>query len=153
MTAGVWVLLAAVVVTLIIGLALRRRSGSVRTVAATDTDEQLVVLLGEAGLLEVGRSPVLLHFSASWCGPCAGVRQLVDSLAAQLPWLRHLEVDVAAHPALSARLRVLSLPTVLIYDTGLQQRFRVAGAPSAADLRAVLTPLSPGGAASGSDAG
>ncbi len=150
---GVWVLLAAVVLALIIGLVLRRRSGSVRAVAPADGDEQLAALLGEAGTPDAGSAPLLLHFSASWCGPCAGVRVLVDQLAEEFSWLHHVEVDVAAHPELAARLRVLSLPTVLIYDTGLQQRFRVAGAPSAADLRTALAPLSPGGAAAGPVAG
>jgi thiol-disulfide isomerase/thioredoxin len=150
---GVWVLLAAVLAALVLGLVLRRRSGSVRAVEPADGDEQLAVLLAQAGVPDAGSAPLLLHFSASWCGPCVGVRQLVGQLAGQLPWLRHVEVDVSVHPELSARLRVLSLPSVLIYDTGLQQRFRVAGAPSAADLRAALAPLSPGGAAPGPVAG
>ncbi|MEO9221108.1 MAG: thioredoxin family protein, partial [Mycobacteriaceae bacterium] len=67
----------------------------------------------------------------------------------ELAWLRHAEVDVAEHPQLSALLRVLSLPTVIVYDTGLEQRFRLSGPPRAADLRAALLALRPGGATPG----
>jgi len=75
---------------------------------------------------------------------------VVDQIAGELPWLGHLEVDVTEHPQLSAALRVLSLPTVLVYDASLQQRFRVAGAPSVGDLRAVLAPMASGDAVPGS---
>ncbi len=150
---GLWVLLGAVLLAVVVGVALRRRSGTVRAVAASPGDEQLATLLAEAGLPDATAAPILLHFSASWCGPCAGVRQVVSQLAGELPWLAHLEVDVAEHPQLAAHLRVLSLPTVLVYGSGLQQRFRVAGAPSAAELRVVLRSLSDGGAEADPGAG
>ncbi len=146
---GLWVLLAAVLVAVLIGLAVRRRSGSVRPVTA-GAPAELASLLAEAGFTHPSGTPLLLHFSAPWCGPCAGVRRVVDQIAGELPWLGHLEVDVTEHPQLSAALRVLSLPTVLVYDASLQQRFRVAGAPSVGDLRAVLAPMAPGDAVPGS---
>lgn len=78
---------------------------------------------------------------------------MVDALAGEFAWLRHLEVDVAAHPELAAELPVLSLPMVLVFDAELRQRFRVAGAPSRTALRAVLLRLTPGDAFPGSVAG
>lgn len=158
---GMWVLLAAFAVAAVTGLVLRRRSGTVRVVdfpRVAPESEHLSAHLLEAGLVDAGKTdlppaPLILHFSASWCGPCVAVRELVDKLADELPSVRHIEVDVAEHPQLSSELRVLSLPTVLVYDADMRQRFRVAGTPSAADLRAVLLPLFDGGNATAPTSG
>lgn len=145
---GLWVLFGAVVLALAVGVVLRRRSGTVRTVdfpRVVREPENLTAQLLEAGLMDeataTSTAPLILHFSATWCGPCAGVRTLVDQLSAQLPAVRHVEVDVTEHHELAAELRVLSLPTVLVYDGSMQQRFRVSGAPTATDLRAAVLPL------------
>lgn len=153
---GLWVLLAAVGAAVVIGTVGRRRSGRVHAVlpaAEPGESQQLAARLAEAGWTFRETAPLILHFSAPWCGPCAGVRRVVAQLAVELPWVGHLEVDVARHPQLSSRLRVLSLPTVLIYDARLHQRFRVAGAPSVDDLRAVLLPLADGDDASATASG
>ena len=150
---GLWVLLVAVGIAVILGVVLQRRSGRVTPSTAPQPPEQLAALLSEAGVAAPADAPLLVHFSAPWCGPCVGVRHLVEQLGQELAWLRHAEVDVAQHPQLSAHLHVLSLPTVLVYDTGLQQRFRVTGPPRAADLRAALLALRPGGATPGTNAG
>ncbi len=123
---GLWVLLVAVGVAVILGVVLQRRSGRVTPTTAPGRPEPLATLLSEAG-----------------------VAAAADALA----WLRHAEVDVAQHPQLSAHLHVLSLPTVIVYDAGLQQRFRLTGPPRAADLRAALLALRPGGATPGTTAG
>ena len=150
---GLWVLLVAVGVAVILGVVLRRRSGRVTPTTASGPSQHLATLLSEAGVSAAADAPLLLHFSAPWCGPCVGVRHLVDQLGNELIWLRHVEVDVAQHPQLSAHLHVLSLPTVVVYDTGLQQRFRLTGPPRAAELRAALLALGPGGAIPGTTAG
>lgn len=151
MTAGLVVLVVAVAAALLGGWLLRRRSGALRPTTGTPApaveQQRLAELLAAAGAPTAGNGPLLLHFSATWCGPCAGVRVLVDQLAEELPGLAHLEIDVAEHPELASHLRVLSLPTVVVYAPGLQQRHRASGAPTAADLRAVLQPLVGGRAA------
>ncbi len=83
----------------------------------------------------------MVHFSAVWCGPCAGVRRVVDQVCAELPEVAHVEIDMDANPAAARRLSVLSLPTTFIFDTDRRQRYRSAGVPKAADLRSALEPL------------
>ncbi|WP_241249194.1 thioredoxin family protein [Rhodococcus sp. X156] len=145
MTVGLVVLIAAVAVALLLGWLLRRSNGSLRATSGAPApaaeQQRLAELLAAAGAPRAASSALLLHFSATWCGPCAGVRALVHQLAEDLPELAHLEVDVAEHPELASHLRVLSLPTVVVYAPGLQQRHRATGAPHAADLRTVLQPL------------
>lgn len=139
MTAAL-VIVAVLVVVAAVAVWQRRRSGVVRTVTqAPAGDDALAAELAAAGLR--GRGPLVLHFSADWCGPCAQVRPLVDQVCADLGGVRHLEVDVAAHPALARRFGVLSLPTVLVLGDDLGTRARVSGVPSADDLRGALVPL------------
>lgn len=42
--------------------------------------------------------PTILHFSASWCGPCAAVRRVVDQVCAAVPGVAHVEVDMDRQP-------------------------------------------------------
>lgn len=85
--------------------------------------------------------PTILHFSASWCGPCAGVRRVVDQVCADLPAVAHVEIDMDADPDAARRLSVLSLPTTIIFDADGRPRYRTSGVPTAADLRSALEPL------------
>jgi thioredoxin-like negative regulator of GroEL len=90
--------------------------------------------------LPAGR-PAIVHFSADWCGPCAGVRRVVDDICADLTEVAHVEVDIDANPAAARQLSVLSLPTTFIFDADGRQRYRTGGVPKAADLRSALHPL------------
>lgn len=129
------VVIAALGVAYVIGRLVTRRAGMLRSAdeAATQLDTS------DLGLSSTG--PTILHFSAEWCGPCAGVRRVVDQVCADLPAVAHVEIDMDANPAAARRLSVLSLPTTFIFDAEGHQRYRTSGVPKAADLRAALEPL------------
>ncbi|MEU0494909.1 thioredoxin family protein [Mycobacterium sp. NPDC006124] len=127
------VLVAALAVAVVVGRLLTRRDGVVRRT------EGLAVDLPEVDLPQ-GR-PAIVHFSAPWCGPCAGVRRVVHDVCAELPEVAHVEVDMDANPAAARELSVLSLPTTFIFDADGRQRYRSSGVPKAADLRSALEPL------------
>ncbi|MEO9222269.1 MAG: thioredoxin, partial [Mycobacteriaceae bacterium] len=88
---GLWVLLVAVGIAVILGVVLQRRSGRVTPSTAPQPPEELAALLSEAGVAAAADAPLLVHFSAAWCGPCVGVRHLVEQLGHELTWLRHAE--------------------------------------------------------------
>ncbi len=129
------VLVVALGATVVIGRLLTRRQGTVQTVEGGSVDVDTT----ELGL--PGDQPAVLHFSADWCGPCAGVRRVVDEVCAALPGVAHVEIDMDANPAAARRLSVMSLPTTLVFDADGRQRYRASGVPKAADLRAALEPL------------
>ncbi|MEN4396938.1 thioredoxin family protein [Mycolicibacterium senegalense] len=128
------VLIAALGIAYVIGRLITLRAGMIRAAEqAADVDTS------DLGLSHTG--PTVLHFSAEWCGPCAGVRRVVDQVCAELPDVAHVEIDMDANPEAARRLSVLSLPTTIIFDRDGRPRYRTSGVPKAADLRSALEPL------------
>jgi thiol-disulfide isomerase/thioredoxin len=129
------VLIAALGAAYVIGRLVTLRAGMLRA-----ADEAAAALdTSDLGLSSTG--PTIVHFSAVWCGPCAGVRRVVDQVCAELPAVAHVEIDMDANPDAARRLSVLSLPTTFIFDADGRQRYRTSGVPKAADLRTALEPL------------
>ncbi len=125
---------AALILAAVVGALHNRRSGTLRdTAATTDVDTTGLGLSSDA--------PTIVHFTATWCGPCAAVRRVVDQVCADLPAVAHVEFDIDANPDAARRLSVLSLPTTFIFDAAGRQRYRSSGVPKAADLRAAVEPL------------
>jgi thiol-disulfide isomerase/thioredoxin len=131
------VLIAAFGIAYVINRLIALRAGLLKeTPTAADPDP---VDTSDLGLSRTG--PTVVHFTAVWCGPCAGVRRVVDQVCAELPEVAHVEIDMDANPGAARRLSVLSLPTTFIFDADGRQRYRSAGVPTAADLRSALEPL------------
>ncbi|WGV48506.2 thioredoxin family protein [Rhodococcus erythropolis] len=144
---GITILLVALVAVVSVGLFLKTRNGAVRaTTAASGTTNSRLELLSSAGVSSPNGGPVVLHFSADWCGPCAAVRRVVGQVVVSMADAPRppveIELDIDKEPALAREMSVLSLPTTFILDGGLEEQFRVSGVPSATDLKAALVPLS-----------
>lgn len=132
-----------------VGWWLNRRAGVLRALPEPEPGDGTADDAAAAGTdaawlgLEPGR-PALVHFSAPWCGPCAGLRRVVEKVCDDLGGpgkVAHHEIDIDANPAAARRFSVLSLPTTVIFDAGGRQRYRAAGVPTAAHLRSALEPL------------
>ncbi|WP_277370972.1 thioredoxin family protein [Rhodococcus rhodochrous] len=136
------VLIVVIVATLAVGTALRTRSGKFHTtgVDASAGTHELDPALATVG---VGDGvPVVLHFSAPWCGPCAAVRRVVVQVLDREPGrAREVELDLDENPVPARKLGVLSLPTTFVFDGDGRERFRASGVPSADDLRTALSSL------------
>ncbi|MBA4378369.1 MAG: thioredoxin [bacterium] len=63
--------------------------------------------------------PVVVDFSATWCGPCKQLKPIVEELAAQYEGkvkIAHVDVDEARQAAM--KYGVMSVPTVLYLKGG-----------------------------------
>ncbi|MDZ7882034.1 MAG: thioredoxin family protein [Mycobacterium sp.] len=128
------IVIAVLGIGYLVGKMITLRSGMMRAAAeASDIDTSGL------GLSTTG--PTILHFTATWCGPCAAVRRVVDQVCADLPAVTHVEIDMDENPEAARRLSVLSLPTTVIFDGDGRPRYRTTGVPKAADLRSALEPL------------
>ena len=71
--------------------------------------------------------PVLVDFSATWCGPCKKLEPIVHEIAGEYEGkIKVVKVDVDRAPNTAAKFAVLSVPTLLLFQNG-QVRDQVTG--------------------------
>ena len=63
--------------------------------------------------------PVLVDFSATWCGPCKKLEPVIDEIAGDYDSkLKVVKVDVDKAPNAAAKFGVLSVPTLILFRDG-----------------------------------
>lgn len=83
----------------------------------------------------LGERATVVQVSSAFCAPCRAARTVVARVAQTGTGVRHVEVDVAGHEDLAARLRIARTPTVLVLDPAGVVRERLEGVPRLAWLR------------------
>ncbi len=92
---------------------------------------------------EVGKSavPVLVDFWATWCPPCKMIAPIIDTLAVELAGQAKIgKLDVDKNPNISARFRVQSIPTMIVFKNGMEID-RLVGAQSKEAILRRLRPI------------
>lgn len=91
---------------------------------------------GEA--LAAADKPLLVDFTAAWCGPCKTISPILEELAVeQADRLQIAKIDVDANPETTSRYDVMSMPTLILFKDGVPERRLVGARPKGALLQAL----------------
>jgi thioredoxin 1 len=102
-------------------------TGTSNTVTVTDASFADDVLMSD--------KPVVVDFWAAWCGPCRMVAPILEEIAgAHSDKITIAKVDVDANPQVSQDYKILSIPTLLVFQGGKPVKQIVGAKPKAALL-------------------
>jgi len=99
------------------------------TITATDADFASII---------ASDTPTLVDFWAEWCGPCKMMDAPLDELAGESAGkLNVAKLNVDENPATMTTYSVMSIPTLIVFKNGEEQR-RFVGARSKGQLQSEL---------------
>ena len=85
-----------------------------------------------------GNVPVLVDFSAEWCGPCKMMKPILDELHKKMgDKVRILKIDIDRSPAISEKLQIQSVPTLVLFQNG-KSLWRQSGVMQAPQLERII---------------
>ncbi|MCF8425973.1 MAG: thioredoxin [Bacteroidia bacterium] len=66
-----------------------------------------------------GTTPVLVDFTATWCGPCKMMSPILDEVAGELgESVKIIKVDVDKNPQAAQHYQVQGVPTLILFKEG-----------------------------------
>lgn len=148
MSTGAWIVVAAVAVTLALGLwraatdgrfrtaSPRRTTGAPPDAARDDATDDVMVpapigaeLVASVGS-RLGERATLLQFSSAFCAPCRATRRVLDEVTGLVDGVAHVEVDAEHHLEATRTFGILRTPTTIVLDASGAEVTRATGAPT-----------------------
>jgi thioredoxin 1 len=82
--------------------------------------------------------PVLVDFSAEWCGPCKMLAPVLSEVKKKIgDKVKIIKIDIDKNESLATSFKVQSVPTLMIFQKG-ETKWRQSGLMTATQLESIL---------------